>query len=137
MLQVNIKSGGVCIKHSLEADFFSASTKRGRERKIRVLRKSATPSLFPDYPRLAQPIPVEKRPTTLASSQARQEHQNKRIRDQIEGFLAADGITTLDDLDHKLLQEKVPRDYRFVTLSNCIKLIPTLHFFFALITLKT
>ena len=51
--------------------------------------------------------------------------------------MAADELTTLDDLYLKLLQEKVPTDYRFVTLANCIKLVPTFHFFFALITLKT
>lgn len=118
----------MCVKHFLESDFLSGTTKRGSERRNRILKKSAIPTLFHDYPRLAQPRPVEKRSTTLASRQARQDSDNKRLRDEVENFMSEDEVSSLGDLYQKLLQEKLPTGYRCVATTNYVKLFSPFNF---------
>ena len=114
-------------KHFLESDFLSGTTMRGGECKNRKLEKSAIPSLFPDYPPLAQTIPVEKRSTTMSTRQARQDSANKRIWEEVDEFLAVGKVSFGRPLP-KTRTGETPNRLQVCSNSKLCKTFPPSHF---------
>lgn len=112
LLQVSLNTG-VCSKHFRSDDYFAETTFRGTQRQRLRLKPGAIPTVFTDYPKFAQPKPIEQRSTMLSVSDARRCAENQRMKGKIEEFLDGDKITSLQDLHQKLLKEKLPTGFRY------------------------
>ena len=103
---------GVCELH-FEPEHFreGALNRRGQQRKRRLLKHGAIPSVIKNAHRAGH---SNTRPTLLATPTARRLQRQRETEDKVQTFLAGEKLNDLNDLCDKLQKEQLPSGFRYV-----------------------
>uniref|UniRef100_A0A1I8H379 THAP-type domain-containing protein n=1 Tax=Macrostomum lignano TaxID=282301 RepID=A0A1I8H379_9PLAT len=109
------KESRLCSAHFLESDFISTSqdsnTRRKRKRNaqlsLRVLRKGAIPSVFPQLPERLQPMASTSR-TESATAELRHQAESDRLETAASEFLSLDKVGSLEEIKTMLESNPIP-----------------------------
>ena len=114
----------LCEKHFHPDDIRSNSVDKRRKRatplKRKRLKDGVVPTIWPNLPDYLSPPPVSARPTSIATSEARQKKQEKTNESFLLQEKLKDEFTSLEDLQNKLDMSLLPSEVRNVVNTDSL-----------------